>query len=69
VVFAGLGLALPTLSFGFWKSFFFSLFFFALDPMVPNPKRLGTVCGRGKRRIDGDNSNLFPGKIRSSVTF
>ena len=38
----GLGRALPTFSFGFLKSFFLSLFFFALDPIV-------TQDGRGSR--------------------
>lgn len=35
VAFAALGFALPTLSFAFWKSFFFSFFFLALEPILP----------------------------------
>lgn len=34
VAFAALGLALPTFNFGFWKSFFFSFLFLALDPIL-----------------------------------
>ena len=34
VKFAALAFVLPTLSLVFWKSCFFSLFFFALDPIV-----------------------------------
>ena len=41
----GLGRALPTFSFGFLKSFFLSLFFFALDPIVAQGGR-GSRSGR-----------------------
>ena len=34
VAFAAFGGVFPTLSFAFWKSFFFSFFFLALDPML-----------------------------------
>ena len=41
----GLGRALPTFSFGFLKSFFLSLFFFELDPIVAQGGR-GSRSGR-----------------------
>lgn len=31
---SALGFVLPTFSFGFWKSFFFSFFLFALEPIL-----------------------------------
>lgn len=34
VAFAAFGLVLPTLSLTFWKSFFFSFFFLALEPIL-----------------------------------
>ena len=46
VKFVGLGRAFPTFNLGFWKSFFFSCFFLALDPIVPE-----SVCSVWVRTV------------------